>query len=146
MQEVLGGVQAGRGRAGGVQRAADPAVARELGVNAESLWQWVQCSRAAAGASGAGGERPMAAAECEEMRRLRWQVRELELEKEILRKAAAYFAKEMIRPRGAIYVGCVRRGLPGARDTAFDGSGGSSYDNALAESFFAALKCELLHG
>ncbi|MCX4688596.1 IS3 family transposase [Kitasatospora purpeofusca] len=68
-----------------------PSVARELGVNPESLRQWVQRSRAAAGASGAGGEGPMTAAEREELRRLRRQVRELELEKEILRKAAAYF-------------------------------------------------------
>lgn len=74
-----------------------PSVARELGVNPESLRQWVQRSRAAAGASGAGGEGPMTAAEREELRRLRRQVCELELEKEILRKAAAYFAKEMGR-------------------------------------------------
>ncbi|AUG78873.1 transposase [Kitasatospora sp. MMS16-BH015] len=72
------------------------AVARELGVNPESLRQWVARSRAQA-PSGAGGEGPLTPAEREELRRLRGQVRELELEKEILRKAAQYFAKEMGR-------------------------------------------------
>jgi len=71
-------------------------VARELGVNPESLRQWVAQSRAEA-ASGAGGEGPLTPAEREELRRLRRQVRELELEKEILRKAARNCAKEMGR-------------------------------------------------
>ncbi|MEV6406010.1 IS3 family transposase [Streptomyces bobili] len=66
-----------------------PSVARELGVNPESLRQWVARSRAEAATSGAGGEGPLNPAEREELRRLRKQVRELELE--ILRKAAAYF-------------------------------------------------------
>ncbi|MFC8583688.1 IS3 family transposase [Streptomyces sp. NPDC057217] len=66
-------------------------VARELGVNPESLRQWVARSRAEAAASGAGGEGPLSPAEREELRSLRKQVRELELEREILRKAAAYF-------------------------------------------------------
>jgi transposase len=65
------------------------AVARELGVNPESLRQWVARSRTAAAASGTGGEGPLTPAEREELRSLRRQVRELELEKEILRKAAA---------------------------------------------------------
>lgn len=72
-------------------------VARELGVNPESLRQWVAQARAAAAASGTGGEGPLTPAEREELRRLRRQVRELELEKEILRKAAQYFAREMGR-------------------------------------------------
>lgn len=70
------------------------AVARELGVNTESLRQWVHKSRRAAGAS--GGD-PVTPSDREELKRLRKQVRELELEKEILRKAAQYFAKEMGR-------------------------------------------------
>jgi transposase len=74
-----------------------PSVARELGVNPESLRQWVARSRTEAATSGASGEGPLNPQEREELRRLRKQVRELELEKEILRKAAAYFAKEMGR-------------------------------------------------
>ncbi|CAL9331146.1 hypothetical protein C1708_00730 [Streptomyces sp. DH-12] len=74
-----------------------PSVARELGVNPESLRQWVARSRAEAAASGAGGEGPLSPAEREEPRRLRRQVRELGTEREILRKAAACFAKEMGR-------------------------------------------------
>ncbi|MFG2971333.1 transposase [Streptomyces sp. NPDC048288] len=70
-------------------------VARELGVNPESLRQWVERSRAASAASGPGGEGPLNPEEREELRRLRRPVRELE--KEILRKAAACFAKEMGR-------------------------------------------------
>jgi transposase len=73
-------------------------IARELGVNQETLRLWVKSARAASAgggrsAAGAGGvdERD------EELRRLRKRVAELELEKDILRKAAAYFAKEMGR-------------------------------------------------
>lgn len=69
-------------------------VAKELGVNTESLRKWVRT--AGADSAGTGGE-VMTPAEHEELKRLRRQVRELELEKEIRRKAAQYFAKEMNR-------------------------------------------------
>lgn len=68
-------------------------IARELGVNHETLRQWVkaadkQQARAAAG---------LGAAELEELKRLRKENAELRVEKEILRKAARYFVKEMGR-------------------------------------------------
>jgi transposase len=68
-------------------------IARELGVNHETLRQWVKAAdkqqvRAAAG---------LGAAELEELKRLRKENAELRVEKEILRKAAQYFAKEMGR-------------------------------------------------
>ncbi|MBT2446569.1 hypothetical protein J7F03_05620 [Streptomyces sp. ISL-43] len=55
--------------------------------------QWVRRAEAMAGS---GGD-VMAPSEREELKRLREQVRELELRKEILRKAARHFAKEMGR-------------------------------------------------
>ena len=74
-------------------------IGRELGVNHETLRNWVNAAKraeqAAAGQPGAVEE--ISAGEREELRRLRKKVAELELEKEILRKAAQYFAKEMGR-------------------------------------------------
>jgi transposase len=74
-------------------------VGRELGVNHETLRNWVKAARQA---EQAGPDRPerggqVSTDEREELRRLRKKVAELELEKEILRKAAQYFAKEMGR-------------------------------------------------
>ena len=64
-------------------------VARDLGINHETLRQWVKSAQRA--------EDPAAVAEDAkdaEIARLRRQVRELETEREILRKAAKYFARE----------------------------------------------------
>ncbi len=73
-------------------------IARELGVNHETLRNWVNAERVhKSPTSRGGGEDSVSAEEREELRRLRRRVVELELEKEILRKAAAYFAKEMGR-------------------------------------------------
>jgi transposase len=71
-------------------------VGRELGVNHETLRNWVNAAKRAE-QTGSGGGELVSADEREELRRLRKKVAELELEKEILRKAAAYFAKEMGR-------------------------------------------------
>lgn len=77
-------------------------IGRELGVNHETLRNWVNTAKRAEQADiGGGGSsergQQVSADEREELRRLRKKVAELELEKEILRKAAQYFAKEMGR-------------------------------------------------
>jgi transposase len=74
-------------------------VGRELGVNHETLRNWVNAAKRAEQSVCGGGDRgeEVSAGEREELRRLRKKVAELELEKEILRKAAQYFAKEMGR-------------------------------------------------
>ena len=66
-------------------------VAKELGIAKGTLWKW--CKRL----EGAGAKvEPVDTPESpeEELKRLRKKVRELEMEKEILKKAAAFFAKE----------------------------------------------------
>ncbi|WP_155549174.1 transposase [Amycolatopsis camponoti] len=68
-------------------------IARELGVNHETLRSWVNVAKQEA-AAGPMVEDP---AVTDEVQRLRKQVAELQKEKEILRKAAAYFAREMDR-------------------------------------------------
>ena len=70
-------------------------VGQELGVNHETLRNLVNAAKDADGARGRPEE--ISANEREELRRLRRKVAELELEKDILRRAAAYFAKEMGR-------------------------------------------------
>lgn len=69
-------------------------VARELGLSHETLRSWVKRGRIDRG-QGALGE--LTSDQLEELRSLRRQVKELEAEREILRKAAAYFAKQMGR-------------------------------------------------
>ena len=68
-------------------------IARELGVNHETLRQWVKAADKQQVQQAAG----LGAAELEELKRLRKENAELRVEKEILRKAAQYFAKEMGR-------------------------------------------------
>jgi transposase len=73
-------------------------IARELGVNHESLRRWV---RDAEQVDDRAARRPdhdeLSTDERAELLRLRKKLAEVELEKEILRKAAQYFAKEMGR-------------------------------------------------
>ena len=66
-------------------------VGKELGVNHETLRNWVNAAKQAE-VGQRGGAGSISADEREELRRLRKKVAELELEKEILRKAAQYFA------------------------------------------------------
>jgi transposase len=72
-------------------------VARELGLSHETLRNWVRKheQRQAGPVPESPGSSP--ADKDAEIARLRREVAELRQEKEILRKAAAYFAKEMDR-------------------------------------------------
>jgi transposase len=65
-------------------------VARELDVNHETLRNWVAALRRERAAPGG----PVSVDERAEIARLRRRVAELELEKEILKKAAVFFARE----------------------------------------------------
>ncbi len=67
--------------------------AKDLGVNASTLGGW--CLQARQGKLGGQASKPAASiAADEELRRLRKEVRVLREEREILKKAAAFFAKE----------------------------------------------------
>jgi transposase len=68
-----------------------PVIARELGVSEQGLRDWV---RRAAIEAGEGPPGTLTAREREELVRLRRENRILQQEREILKKAAAFFAKE----------------------------------------------------
>ena len=64
-------------------------VARELDLTASALTGWVKHARA----DRSKGKTGLTTAEREELARLKKEVRELKLERDILKKAAAFFAK-----------------------------------------------------
>jgi transposase len=66
------------------------AVARELDLTASSLANWVKYARA----DQTSGKTGLTTAEREELARLRKENRILQEEREILKKAAAFFAKQ----------------------------------------------------
>ncbi len=66
-------------------------VAKDLDLTPSSLGKWVEQARADAGTSTRG---TLTTEEKEELARLRKENRELRVEREILKKAAAFFAKE----------------------------------------------------
>ena len=70
-----------------------PALAADLGVSSEALRHWL---RRADADEGRGQPGDLTTDEREERRRLRREVKTLQQEREILRKAAAYFAKEAL--------------------------------------------------
>ena len=73
-------------------------IADQLGVSHETLRLWVKAAKAPESSAGSGGPASeLTVDERAELRELRRRVADLEMEKDILRKAAAYFAKEMGR-------------------------------------------------
>jgi transposase len=70
-------------------------VARSLEIAEGTLWNWVKNDREAAERS--GDPEALTESERAELRRLRKQTAQQEIDLEILRKAAAYFARETIR-------------------------------------------------
>ena len=67
-----------------------PSTAREIGVNEQTLRNWVNAYRI----DHAGEEPPLTISERARLRELEKELRELRLEKEFLGKAAAFFASE----------------------------------------------------
>jgi transposase len=66
-------------------------VARDLGISANSLGRWkAQLAHTPVASLGKGG----GGADEKELERLRRRVKQLEQERDFLKKAAAYFAKE----------------------------------------------------
>jgi transposase len=83
-------------RAGAVKLVLDEGrsvaeVSRDLDVHASLLSRWVAQARVDAGKGSSGA---LTTAEKEELARLRKEVRTLKMERDILKKAAAFFAKE----------------------------------------------------
>ena len=78
-----------------VRRTGKPIaeVAADRGVSGESLRKWVQQAKVDAGEGPPGA---LTTDEREELRRLRRENKTLQMEREILRKAAAFFAKEAL--------------------------------------------------
>jgi transposase len=72
-----------------VRSSSDPLarVARDLGVLPETLRLWVQAAQPPSAV-------PLTDDERGELRRLRREVRELRMERDILKKATAFFAKQ----------------------------------------------------
>lgn len=66
------------------------AIARDLGISSETLRQWVKQADIDAGVRHDG----LTSEETDEVRRLRREIKILREEREILLKAAAFFAKE----------------------------------------------------
>ena len=83
-------------RAGAVRLVLDEgksagAVARDLDLTESALRNWVAQARADRTKGKSGG---LTSAEREELARLRKENRQLKLERDVLKKAAAFFAKE----------------------------------------------------
>src|SRR5258707_2378784 len=66
-------------------------VARDLQINDQTLGNWVKADKAERGVPDANGLLPLTAAERAELTKLRRENAKLKVEREILKKAAAFF-------------------------------------------------------
>ena len=66
-----------------------PKAAESLGINPNLLYKWKEKLEAEANG------KALSETERDELKRLRKEIKELRMEKEILKKASAFFAKEM---------------------------------------------------
>ena len=83
--EVVALVESGQSVAG---------VARDLGLTESAVTRWVQKARDAKRPPTAASSGPLSAGERDELARLRKENARLKMEREILKKAAAFFASE----------------------------------------------------
>ncbi len=72
-------------------------VARDLQINDTTLGNWVKADNAERGVPDSSGLLPLTAAERAELIKLRRENSKLKVEREILKKAAAFFATESTR-------------------------------------------------
>ena len=72
-----------------------PEVGRRLSIPKSTLAHWVKMSKEGK-ISGGGGKQKAVTAEEMELARLKREIVELKMERDILKKAAAYFAKESL--------------------------------------------------
>ena len=84
-----------RQRAVALARTGDTPMARDLQISESCLRNWM----AQADADENGGANRLASTEKKELAELRRRNRQLEMENEILKRAAAYFAKENVLPK-----------------------------------------------
>jgi len=78
-------------RSGGVSMDA---LAKQLGIASTTVANWIRQARID------DGEQPgITTADRDELTQLRREIRRLEMENEILKRAAAYFAKENVLPK-----------------------------------------------
>jgi len=75
------------------------AVSVELGISNELLRQWIRKVEAEEGTPPGGGTGALTSTEREELRHLRAEVRTLRMERDLLKKAAAFFARDNDRTR-----------------------------------------------
>ena len=111
-------------------------VARRLGVNETTLRNWV--ANELGEQARQANPLSVSPSEFEELRRLRREVEELRMEKEILRKAAAYFAQETIRSAAS--------GSSPINDTPMASSGSAEFSRSLARGSMPSSPDRSRHG